>query len=123
MFGLSPLVLNPGAGTELYRGLGAIVLFGILFSTLVTITFVPALLCFVMGAGARVGRQGLEPPPPGAQRLGIVQPQHLDIRGHQTSTLDRRHNLRKRRRIRAVENILANERVGLTGTVPPADGV
>lgn len=64
VFGLSPLVLNPGAGTELYRGLGAIVLFGILFSTLVTITFVPALLCFVLGAGARVGRQGLEPPPP-----------------------------------------------------------
>ena len=31
--GLSPLVLNPGAGTELYRGLGAIVLFGLLFST------------------------------------------------------------------------------------------
>ena len=44
VFGLSPLVFNPGAGTELYRGLGAIVMFGLLFSTLVTITFVPALL-------------------------------------------------------------------------------
>ncbi len=44
VFGLSPLVLNPGAGTELYRGLGAIVLFGLLFSTLVTVTFMPALL-------------------------------------------------------------------------------
>ncbi len=42
--GLSPLVLNPGAGTELYRGLGAIVLFGLLFSTLVTLTFMPAML-------------------------------------------------------------------------------
>jgi multidrug efflux pump subunit AcrB len=29
--GLSPLVFNPGAGTELYRGLGAIVLFGVRF--------------------------------------------------------------------------------------------
>jgi multidrug efflux pump subunit AcrB len=47
VFGLSPLILNPGAGTELYRGLGAIVLFGLLFSTLVTITFMPALLAFV----------------------------------------------------------------------------
>lgn len=54
VFGLSPLVLNPGAGTELYRGLGAIVLFGILFSTLVTITFVPALLSLVLDAAARL---------------------------------------------------------------------
>ncbi len=42
--GLSPLVFNPGAGTELYRGLGTIVLTGLLFSTLVTLTFMPALL-------------------------------------------------------------------------------
>ena len=47
--GLSPLVFNPGAGTELYRGLGAIVLFGLLFSTLVTLTFMPALLSLVLG--------------------------------------------------------------------------
>lgn len=51
--GLSPLVLNPGAGTELYRGLGAIVLFGILFSTLVTITFMPALLMSVLALRPR----------------------------------------------------------------------
>ena len=55
--GLSPLVLNPGAGTELYRGLGAIVLFGILFSTLVTITFMPALLTFTFDLGQRIGRK------------------------------------------------------------------
>jgi multidrug efflux pump subunit AcrB len=48
--GLSPLVFNPGAGTELYRGLGAIVLFGLLFSTLVTLTFMPALLSLVLRA-------------------------------------------------------------------------
>ncbi len=46
--GLSPLVFNPGAGTELYRGLGAIVLFGLLFSTLVTLTFMPSLLSLVL---------------------------------------------------------------------------
>jgi multidrug efflux pump subunit AcrB len=46
--GLSPLVLLPGAGTELYRGLGTIVLFGILFSTLVTLTFMPSLLSLVL---------------------------------------------------------------------------
>jgi multidrug efflux pump subunit AcrB len=46
--GLSPLVFYPGAGTELYRGLGAIVLFGLLFSTLVTLTFMPAMLALVL---------------------------------------------------------------------------
>jgi len=47
VFGLSPLVLLPGAGSELYRGLGAIVLFGLLFSSLVTLTILPALLALV----------------------------------------------------------------------------
>jgi multidrug efflux pump subunit AcrB len=46
--GLSPLVFIPGAGTELYRGVGAIVLFGLLFSTVVALTFLPALLTLVL---------------------------------------------------------------------------
>ncbi|MGD8354557.1 MAG: efflux RND transporter permease subunit [Methyloceanibacter sp.] len=41
--GLAPLVFIPGAGTELYRGVGAIVLFGILGTAIVTLTFLPAL--------------------------------------------------------------------------------
>jgi multidrug efflux pump subunit AcrB len=48
IFGLSPLVFNPGAGTELYRGIGAIVLFGLLFSTVITLTFMPSLLSLVL---------------------------------------------------------------------------
>lgn len=44
LMGLSPLVFLPGAGTELYRGLGAIVLFGLAFTALVTLTFLPCLL-------------------------------------------------------------------------------
>ncbi len=43
IFGLAPLVFIPGEGTELYRGVGAIVLFGILGSAIVTLTFLPAL--------------------------------------------------------------------------------
>ncbi len=43
-FGLAPLVLIPGAGTELYRGLGVVVLSGLLCSTVVTLTALPALL-------------------------------------------------------------------------------
>ena len=46
--GLAPLVLIPGAGTELYRGVGAIVLFGLLFTSLVTLTFLPVLLVIVL---------------------------------------------------------------------------
>ena len=51
--GLSPLVFNPGAGTELYRGLGAIVLFGLLFSMMVTLTFMPALLALIFRLSKR----------------------------------------------------------------------
>ncbi|MEM8981765.1 MAG: efflux RND transporter permease subunit [Pseudomonadota bacterium] len=47
-FGLAPLVLIPGAGTELYRGVGVIVLGGLLCSTLVTLLFLPSLLMVVL---------------------------------------------------------------------------
>ncbi|WP_372958036.1 efflux RND transporter permease subunit [Marinobacter sp.] len=47
--GLSPLVFLPGEGTELYRGVGAIVLFGLLGAATVTVTFLPALTVFVLG--------------------------------------------------------------------------
>ena len=58
VFGLSPLVFSPGSGTELYRGLGAIVLFGLLFSTLITLTFIPSLLSLVLEWRERyAGRQ------------------------------------------------------------------
>ncbi|MEM7019607.1 MAG: efflux RND transporter permease subunit, partial [Pseudomonadota bacterium] len=53
VFGLSPLVFNPGAGTELYRGLGAIVMFGLLFSTLITLTFMPSMLSLILEANER----------------------------------------------------------------------
>lgn len=43
LVGLAPLVLIPGAGTELYRGVGAIVMFGIVGAALVTLTMLPAL--------------------------------------------------------------------------------
>jgi len=54
IFGLAPLVFIPGAGTELYRGVGAIVLFGLFFATLVTLIFLPALLVEVLGWRARI---------------------------------------------------------------------
>ncbi len=53
--GLAPLVLIPGAGTELYRGLGVIVLFGLVGTAIVTLTFLPALLlvCLKIAGGHR----------------------------------------------------------------------
>ncbi|MDX1442864.1 MAG: efflux RND transporter permease subunit [Gammaproteobacteria bacterium] len=46
--GLSPLVFMPGEGTELYRGVGAIVLFGILGAAIVALTMLPALTVAVL---------------------------------------------------------------------------
>ncbi|MGE9268130.1 MAG: efflux RND transporter permease subunit, partial [Verrucomicrobiales bacterium] len=51
LMGLSPLVFLPGAGTELYRGVGAIVLFGLACSAVITLTFLPALLVTVLQVG------------------------------------------------------------------------
>lgn len=48
IFGLAPLVLIPGEGTELYRGVGIIVLSGILVSTLLSVSFLPAFLVAIL---------------------------------------------------------------------------
>jgi multidrug efflux pump subunit AcrB len=44
LFGMLPLLLVPGAGTELYRGLAAVIVGGLAFSTLFTLILLPALL-------------------------------------------------------------------------------
>jgi HAE1 family hydrophobic/amphiphilic exporter-1 len=46
--GLSPLVFFPGAGSELYRGLGAVVLGGLIVSTVFTLLLVPSLFSLTM---------------------------------------------------------------------------
>ncbi len=46
VLGMLPLVLFSGAGSELYRGLGSVVLGGLALSTIFTIFMVPALLAF-----------------------------------------------------------------------------
>ena len=47
-FGLLPLVLSSGAGSELYRGIGGVVLGGLVMSTMFTLFVVPALFTIVM---------------------------------------------------------------------------
>jgi HAE1 family hydrophobic/amphiphilic exporter-1 len=46
--GLLPLVIAPGAGSELYRGIGAVLLGGLVVSTILTLIFVPAALSLML---------------------------------------------------------------------------
>lgn len=46
IFGMLPLVVAPGPGSELYRGLGSVVLGGLAISTIFTVFLIPALLMF-----------------------------------------------------------------------------
>jgi HAE1 family hydrophobic/amphiphilic exporter-1 len=48
--GMLPLVLFPGPGSELYRGLGSVVVGGLLVSTVFTLFLVPSLFSLVMDA-------------------------------------------------------------------------
>lgn len=45
---MSPMVISTGSGSELYRGLGSILLGGLALSTLLTLFVIPALLAFVI---------------------------------------------------------------------------
>jgi multidrug efflux pump subunit AcrB len=70
VLGLTPLVVMPGAGTELYRGLGAVVLFGLLFSAAIALTFLPCLFVTVHAWRERGPARGA---------VG-AQPDHRDAR-------------------------------------------
>jgi len=54
VIGMLPLVLSPGAGSELYRGLGAVVLGGLVVSTVFTLVLVPLLMSLTLDAKAAV---------------------------------------------------------------------
>ena len=66
VFGLSPLVFFPGAGSELYRGLGSVVLGGMLVSTFFTLVLVPTLFSLMLDLkSAFVGK-------PAAEALSLI---------------------------------------------------
>ena len=48
VFGMLPLILAPGPGSEFYRGLGSVITGGLAFSTLFTLFVIPALLLFAI---------------------------------------------------------------------------
>jgi HAE1 family hydrophobic/amphiphilic exporter-1 len=47
--GMLPLVVSPGAGSELYRGLGSVVVGGLALSALLTLLIVPPMLAMLIG--------------------------------------------------------------------------
>jgi HAE1 family hydrophobic/amphiphilic exporter-1 len=51
VFGLAPLVFFPGAGSELYRGLGSVVLGGLIVSTIFTLVLVPTMFSLMLDLG------------------------------------------------------------------------
>lgn len=48
IFGMAPLVLFPGAGSELYRGLGTVVIGGLMLSAVLTLLIIPPLLKMIL---------------------------------------------------------------------------
>jgi HAE1 family hydrophobic/amphiphilic exporter-1 len=61
IFGMLPLVLIPGAGTELYRGLGSVILGGLAVSTVFTVFVIPAILIFVIRLEKRKPGEEVKP--------------------------------------------------------------
>ena len=59
--GMAPLVFMPGSGSELYRGLGSVVLGGLLVSTVFTIVLTPLLLSLVMDFQQYLGDRRSQP--------------------------------------------------------------
>jgi HAE1 family hydrophobic/amphiphilic exporter-1 len=60
LFGLVPLVIFPGAGSELYRGLGVVVFGGLGLSTIATLIIVPPLLSIALQS--RLAAASITPP-------------------------------------------------------------
>jgi len=54
VMGLLPSVLMPGEGSELYRGLGGVVLGGLVVSTLFTLVLVPTVFSLMLEAQAKL---------------------------------------------------------------------
>ncbi len=64
VFGMLPLVVFPGAGSELYRGLGSVVLGGLSLSAVLTMAVVPPMMSITVGIIER--RAGKKPRAPQA---------------------------------------------------------
>ena len=59
VFGMLPLALGRGEGSELWRGMGMAIVWGLSISTLVTLVFVPVLYAMFAGRGIKRERRVL----------------------------------------------------------------
>ena len=59
VFGMIPLALGEGAGTELYRGMGTALIGGLSVSAVFTLFLVPILLSLLMDAGFHTRKDDL----------------------------------------------------------------
>lgn len=66
VLGMLPLVMFPGAGSELYRGLGSVVVGGLALSAVLTLGLIPPMLSLFMSAieGRKAGKPTSAPKPP-----------------------------------------------------------
>ena len=64
VFGMLPLVLFPGAGSELYRGLGSVVVGGLSLSAVLTLLIVPPMLSLFISLLEGRGVEAEEPKGP-----------------------------------------------------------
>jgi HAE1 family hydrophobic/amphiphilic exporter-1 len=64
VLGAMPLIVAPGAGSELYRGIGSVLVGGLVVSTLFTLVVVPALLGLMMDLRRRLGHGRARSVPP-----------------------------------------------------------
>jgi HAE1 family hydrophobic/amphiphilic exporter-1 len=67
--GMLPLVLFPGPGSELYRGLGSVVVGGLSVSTVFTLFVVPTLFSLLLEIRSRLGRSQKRPLPSERQEI------------------------------------------------------
>jgi HAE1 family hydrophobic/amphiphilic exporter-1 len=57
VFGMLPLVIFPGSGSEFYRGLGSVVVGGLTVSTIFTLVLVPSVFSIVLDARENLSRR------------------------------------------------------------------
>lgn len=80
IFGMAPLVVMPGAGSELYRGLGSVVLGGLLLSTVFTLLVIPAMFTILLDLRQRIveaiGSASTDAVPVRKQPAPAVAPAH-----------------------------------------------
>ncbi|MHA1599912.1 MAG: efflux RND transporter permease subunit [Alphaproteobacteria bacterium] len=70
VFGMLPLVVCPGAGSELYRGLGSVVVGGLSLSAVLTLLIIPPMLTMIAGT-----LEGRRKPQAAAATVGGARPE------------------------------------------------